>query len=141
MVISTQTRYAVRFLLELSHSEETDKPTALHQVASAQGISETYLEAIALKLRKNGYVKSYKGSGGGYTLMMPIGEISLGKIMRLMENKYFQVHCSENSEETCKNYANCLIAQTWELLETQISNLVDNIKLSQLSGKVYPVSS
>jgi Rrf2 family protein len=136
MTISTQTRYAVRFLLELSNNEDAGKPVALRHVASAQGISEAYLETIALKLRKHKYLKSTKGAGGGYFLAMPLEEITLGEIMRLMENKFFQVHCTEDAAETCSNYNECRIAQAWELLEDQIGNIVDNIKLSQLRAKV-----
>jgi len=136
MIISTQTRYAVRFLLELSYSEEADRPTTLRQAADAQGISVAYLESIALKLRKRGYLKSYKGAGGGYTLAMPIEQITLGEIMRLMENKYFQIHCAEDSEETCKNFSDCRIAKAWETLESHLTNVVDSVKLSQLSNKM-----
>jgi len=135
MIVSTQTRYAVRFLLELSNSDENDRPTTLHHVASIQGISEAYLESIALKLRKHGYLKSYKGSGGGYSLAMPIGDITLGEIMRLMETKFFQIHCAEDSKESCSYYHDCRIAQTWESLENQISSVVDNVRLSQLSNR------
>jgi Rrf2 family protein len=135
MMISTQTRYAVRFLLELSYNEEAGKPTTLHHVASVQGISEAYLETIALKLRKHGYLKSFKGAGGGYSLAIEIDDITLGEIMRLMENKFFQVHCAEDAEKTCNYYDKCRVAQAWESLEEQISNIVDNVKLAQLSCK------
>jgi Rrf2 family protein len=135
MIISTQTRYAVRFLLELSKSEEKDRPTTLRHIATKQGISEAYLESIATKLRKNGYLKSFKGAGGGYCLNYGIEDISVGEIMRLMETTYFQVHCTPDAKETCENYTECLIAQAWELLENQIDTIVDNVKLSQLSSK------
>jgi Rrf2 family protein len=136
ITISTQTRYAVRFLLELSYSEEADKPITLRQAADAQGISVAYLESIALKLRKSGYLKSYKGAGGGYTLAVPIGDITLGEIMRLMENKYFQIHCAEDSEETCKHFDDCRIAEAWGALEAHLTSVVDGVRLSQLSNKV-----
>lgn len=135
MIISTQTRYAVRFLLELAKSDEHDKPTTLRYIAKKQGISEAYLESIATKLRKHGYLKSYKGAGGGYCLTLAIDDITVGEIMRLMETTYFQIHCTVDAEETCDNYRECLIAQAWQLLETQIDSIVDNVKLSQLSSK------
>jgi Rrf2 family protein len=135
MIISTQTRYAVRFLLELSKADEHDKPTTLRYIAKKQGISEAYLESIATKLRKHGYLKSFKGAGGGYCLALGIENITVGEIMRLMETTYFQIHCTIDAEETCENFRECLIAQTWQLLETQIDSIVDNVKLSQLSSK------
>ena len=135
MIISTQTRYAVRFLLELAKADELDKPTTLRHIAKKQGISEAYLESIATKLRKHGYLKSYKGAGGGYCLTLGIEDITVGEIMRLMETTYFQIHCTLDAEETCDNFRDCMIAQAWQLLENQIDNIVDNVKLSQLSSK------
>ena len=140
MIISTQTRYALRFLLELSKTEEQDRPTTLRHIAKKQGISEAYLESIATKLRKHGYLKSYKGAGGGYCLNQNIENITLGEIMRLMETTYFQVHCTPDAKEACENYRDCFFAQAWELLETQIDKIVDNVKLSQLSGKQEPIA-
>ena len=135
MMISTQTRYAVRFLLELSKCDEKDRPTTLRHIAAKQGISEAYLESIATKLRKHGYLKSYKGAGGGYCLTQGIEDITIGEIMRLMETTYFQVHCTTDAEKTCENYKDCLISQACKLLETQIDSIVDNVRLSQLSDK------
>ncbi|MCL2496158.1 MAG: Rrf2 family transcriptional regulator [Clostridiales bacterium] len=134
MIISTKTRYAVRLLVELSRSEEREKPTTLRYVANKQGISEAYLESIATKLRKNGYLRSYKGAGGGYCLALPIEDITVGEIMRLMETTYFQVHCTIDAKETCKHYDECLIAQAWTMLESQLDSVVDNVKISQLSS-------
>jgi len=133
MIISTKTRYAVRLLLELSKSEEKEKPTTLRYVANKQGISEAYLESIATKLRKSGYLRSYKGAGGGYCLALPIENITVGEIMRLMETTYFQIHCTADAKETCKHFDECLIAQAWELLEGQLDSVVDNVKISQLA--------
>ncbi|MCL1974811.1 MAG: Rrf2 family transcriptional regulator [Firmicutes bacterium] len=135
MIISTQTRYAVRFLLELAKTEEKSRPTTLRNIAAKQGISEAYLESIATKLRKHGYLKSFKGAGGGYCLIQGIETITVGEIMRLMETTYFQIHCTADAKDTCENYKECLIAQAWGLLEDQIDNIVDNVKLSQLCNK------
>lgn len=135
MIISTQSRYAVRLLLELSKSDDKDRPVTLRYLAGKQGISEIYLESIATKLRKNGYLKSYKGFGGGYCLARNIEDITLGEIMRLMESTYFQVHCVCDAETECENYQDCLIAPAWVQLEAQIDNVVNNVFLSQLVRK------
>jgi Rrf2 family iron-sulfur cluster assembly transcriptional regulator len=98
------------------------------------------LESIATKLRKHGYLKSFKGAGGGYCLNQGIENITVGEIMRLMETTYFQVHCTPDAKEACENYKDCFFAQSWKLLESQIDKIVDNMKLSQLSGKQRQVA-
>jgi len=133
MKISTQTRYAVRFLVELSNTDSGGTPTTLRKIAEKQGISDNCLESIATKLKKHGYLRSYQGNGGGYCLNRDIDKISLGEIMRLMESTYFQVHCVSDAEVSCTNYDNCPVAQAWSLLEEQIDSVVDNVRLSQLT--------
>ena len=135
MKISTQTRYAVRLLVELANSESQKTPVTLHYIAEKQGISENYLDSIATKLRKKGYLKSFKGYGGGYCLSKDVEEITLGEIMRLMESTYYQVHCICDAEESCVNYNNCQIAIVWERLEKQIDDAVNSVTLSQLIDK------
>ena len=73
MKISTNSRYALRFLMRIAMSE--GRVTTL-SVANAEGISEKMLERIAAKLKKSGFVESVKGIGGGYELAMPAEQIT-----------------------------------------------------------------
>ena len=135
MTISTQTRYAIRFLVELDYCSESGAPTTLQHIAERQGLSSNYLESIATKLKKHGYLNSYKGSGGGYSLIRDMDEITLGEIMRLMETTYFQIHCTRDAEKTCRHYGSCRIAPVWGQLESHLDSFVDNVRLSQFTGK------
>lgn len=139
MKISTQTRYALRFLVELalheSKSEPEDRITT-QQVSQKQHISEKYLESIASKLKKAGFVDSLKGVKGGYRLAMPLEQITLGHVMRVMETTYFQKHCVENPEKTCPNFKGCAFANCWDTLEENISGIVDCIMLKDIAAQV-----
>lgn len=130
MKISTQTRYAVRMMLEIAKQGQNSGFITLQEIASKQGISEKYTELIASKLRKAGYVQSLKGVGGGYKLAKAPENISVGEVMRLMESSYFQVHCYKHADVECKNYRDCKVADAWRVLEANISATVDSVKLS-----------
>lgn len=139
MKITTQTRYGMRFLLELALHEsdrtQTDKVTT-QQIAQKQGISEKYLESIAAKLKKGGLVFSSKGVNGGYWLAKPIDEICLGDVMRLMETTYFTIHCVVNPEADCPNHKSCPLAKFWNSLEVSISDMVDGLSLEDIKKQV-----
>jgi Rrf2 family protein len=147
MKITTQTRYGMRFLLEIALHESGPAPTAkitTQQIAQKQGISEKYLEAIAAKLKKGGLICSAKGVNGGYWLAKPMNEITLGDVMRLMETTYFDVHCGKHGEhsEDCPNQENCALAKFWVSLEGAISELVDSLSLEDINDQFnMPVSS
>lgn len=135
MKISTQTRYAVRLLLELAlHEEVEPKGNRLtaEEIARRQGISEKYLESIAAKLRKGGFILSAKGVNGGYLLAKPAAHIRLGDVMRLMESTYFAVHCVADPAVCCPNYNGCVLARVWESLEETVSRALDGVSLEDV---------
>ena len=76
MKISTKGRYALRLMLDLALCEK-DKYIALKDVAERQQISVKYLEQIISALSKAGFVKSVRGTGGGYMLAKEHGRIAL----------------------------------------------------------------
>lgn len=139
MKISTQTRYAMRFLVELALHESKSKleeRLTTHEIAQKQGISGKYLESIACKLKKAGYVDSLKGVKGGYRLARPLDEISVGHVMRVMETTYFELHCVKDPEKTCPNYKDCKLVDYWSNLEQAMSCVVDSIMLKDIKDQI-----
>ena len=134
MKISTQTRYAVRLMLELSlkRAEGIDRMTA-KDIAQCQGISEKYLEAIATKLCRAGLISSMKGVGGGYSIAHDPKEVSIGDIMRLMETTYFERHCVKDADKCCPMYDGCILSDFWQVLEGAITNVVDNVSIADVA--------
>lgn len=61
-MISTRGRYALMFMLDVL-GNYSRKPVRLKDVAARQGLSEKYLEQIAVALRKSGLIESSRGSG------------------------------------------------------------------------------
>lgn len=138
MKISTKTRYAIRLLLETARIFEGNRLITMREVSKKQDISEKYIESIASKLRKAGYLASYKGVGGGYRLIKKPEDITVGEIMRLMESTYFDVHCSKDACDICVNYKNCTIADAWGVVEESISSVVDNVSIANLLNNQLP---
>ncbi len=132
MKVSTQTRYAIRMLLELSLFDNGIGRMTAQQIASNQGISEKYLESIATKLQKGGFLISSKGFGGGYKMAIPTEEISLGAIMRLMETNFFSSHCVKNPEENCVNYADCVYFDMFCEVERTLEEKVNSISIADI---------
>lgn len=135
MKISTQTRYSLRMLSELAMHAETGIRITTKQVAQSQGLSEKYLESIATKLQKGGLISSTKGFGGGYRLALPASEITLGRVMRLMETNYFVTHCVKDPEKDCKVYKTCVIHEFLDVVENAMSKVVDNVTIQDICDR------
>ena len=76
MKLSTRTRYGMRAIIELAQ-HEGKKPLQLKAIADRQDISVKYLEQLMSTLRSAGFVRSVRGSKGGYILARPADEVKL----------------------------------------------------------------
>lgn len=94
MKFSVGVEYAIHCLLYMVKLEE-DKPVGIRDLATFQGISETYLSKVYAKLSKSGIVKSVPGVKGGYALARKAEEISFWDIVEAVEGNESFFQCAE----------------------------------------------
>jgi len=87
MKVSAKTEYACIAMLELAMREQSDEPVRIREIAERHGVPPRFLVQILLQLKGAGLVTSIRGAGGGYHLLLPPEEISLGKVMEVIEGK------------------------------------------------------
>ncbi len=129
--ISTKGRYALRLMLDLALCEK-DKYIALKDIAERQQISVKYLEQIISVLGHAGYVRSVRGTGGGYMLAKEPKDYTVGMILRLTEGSLAPVSCLENETNTCPRAEQCVTLTVWEKIYDAINGVVDSITLEDL---------
>ena len=132
MYISTKGRYALRLMLDLAENSDNEHNIPLKQVAERQGISLKYLEQIITSLCKAGYVKSIRGSQGGYRLSHTPDEYTVGMILRLTEGTLAPVSCLEDEVNECPRNEICPTLFVWEALYKAITDTVDHITLQDI---------
>jgi len=94
MRLTAKGRYAVAAMIYMTgHMHETE-PTTVLRVSSELGISKIYLEQVFALLKRSGFVKSVKGSQGGYYLSCSPGSTTAYDILSAVEGSLF-----EGSEE------------------------------------------
>ncbi len=133
MQFSTRSRYAVRALVELATSYGKG-PVKLKDVSASQNISLKYLEQVMSPLRLNGYVKTVKGSQGGYLLARVPAEISILEIVQCVEGSLSVVDCVDNPE-VCERMHLCATRNIWVGLKEAIHRELSNISLAELAEK------
>ncbi len=131
MRISTKGRYALRLMLDLA-VEAAEKPVSLKDIADRQQISGKYLEQIISVLNKAGFVKSIRGSQGGYLLTNPPSWYTVGMILELTEGDLSPVGCVGNQEADCRRKEDCVTVRIWEKINAAVHQVVDNITLADL---------
>ena len=134
MKISTKGRYALRLMLDLA-MQPPEEYITIRSIAARQEISGKYLEQIITVLSRAGYVKSTRGSQGGYRLARPASEYTVGMILRLIEGSLVPVACMEDDPNQCARCGQCATLDVWRQLGDAINKVVDNITLQDLVDK------
>ncbi|NDL66187.1 RrF2 family transcriptional regulator [Anaerotalea alkaliphila] len=132
MKLSTKGRYGLKMMIDLAiHSEK--EMVSIKSISERQGISENYLEQIIALLKKAKLVESARGSKGGYSLVKPPEEVSVGEILRALEGNLSPVDCTSlNDGHKCEEADLCVTKNVWRKISDSINEVVDNIPLSEL---------
>ena len=100
-MLSKKTKYGLKALTYLGRAEGKE-PVQIAEIAKHENISQKFLESILLTLRRNGFLGSKKGKGGGYYLIKDPRDISMTTVMRVLEGPIAMVPCvSLNFYEKC----------------------------------------
>jgi Rrf2 family protein len=130
MKLSTRTRYAVRALIELALNEP-NKPLQLKIIAERQDISIKYLEQLIAVLRSAGFVKSIRGSKGGYLLAKEPDKIVLNSVFHCLEGNVNTAECVED-KDYCQRSSDCAARELWTKVQQAIEEVLQSITLQDL---------
>ena len=133
MKISTKGRYALRLMLDLA-IHQADGPVSLKTISTRQGVTVKYLEQIVPCLSRAGYLKSFRGVGGGYQLAKSPEEYRIGDILRAAETSLAPTACITGSQ-SCDRCDECLTRPFWIGLDHAIAHYVDSVTLADLLGQ------
>lgn len=129
MRLTTRGRYAVTAMLDLALHYEHG-PVSLAEIAKRQGISQSYLEQLFAKLRRNRLVDGLRGPGGGYKLGRPGDTISVADVIDAVNESVDATRCG--GQRNCQDEHRCLTHNLWEDLSTQIRQFLSEVSLDQL---------
>jgi len=91
MKVSAKTEYACLAMLELAAHYGSGEPVRIRAIADEHGIPSRFLVQILLQLKGAGFVASTRGASGGYQLIKPPADISLGEVMAVIEGQENEV--------------------------------------------------
>lgn len=105
-MLSKKTKYGLKALTYLA-SINGKEPIQIAEIAKHENISQKFLENILLTLKRNGFLGSKKGKGGGYYLIKKPEEIQITLVMRILEGPIAMIPCvSLNFYEKCDDCPN-----------------------------------
>lgn len=139
MKFSKKSEYGLRALIELT-AQYGQPPLQRHQIAKRQQIPIEFLEQILLTLKNAGLLGSRRGVTGGYRLIKPPQEITLGQVIRILDGPLAPIGCvSKTAYQKCSDcpYSekkNCPIQNAMLGVRNAIADILDNYKLSDFAS-------
>lgn len=84
MKLSKKSEYACLAIIDLTENKDKDWVKII-DICNRKSIPKKFLEQILVSLKNSGFVKSKKGSDGGYKLNKSASEITIAEVIRLMD--------------------------------------------------------
>lgn len=84
MKLSVKSEYACLALIDLCEHHGSGL-VKIEAISRRKGIPKKFLEQILLVLKRGGYLRSKRGTDGGYWLAKDPREITVAEILRLMD--------------------------------------------------------
>jgi Rrf2 family iron-sulfur cluster assembly transcriptional regulator len=135
MKLSTRSRYGTRLLVHLAR-HQNQGPVQIGDISKREKISVKYLEQIIRPLKKSRLVTSVRGPKGGHLLAQKPENITLGQVVRLLEDHTDLVKCVSHPEK-CTRADDCLIRLAWREATQSLFERLDSITIAELIAK-YP---
>jgi len=134
MKISAKTEYACIAMLELASHYGSNRPVRIRGIAERHDVPPRFLVQILLQLKGAGLVVSVRGAAGGYLLVRPPREISLGQVMAVMEGASAEGGHTANASPDSP--AVKVLMRTWQEVNAAERRMLDDVSLADLVDHV-----
>jgi Rrf2 family protein len=137
MRLTTMSRFGTRAIFDIAY-HSLGMPVSVKDVSERQEIPSKYLEQIFHKLKKIGIVKGTRGPSGGYVLAQDPGKITVGDIIRAVQEQTSLVHCVDpeaEGYESCPREGQCVTRLLWKEAGRKAMDLFDSVTISDLCEK------
>lgn len=130
MKLTTKGRYGL-MAIEVLKENYGKGPISIKAIAEEKNISEAYLEQLFSLMKKEGIVKSIRGSKGGYQLAKEPSEITIGAVLRSLEGDT-QLACCDGDDYICEDVETCGMKNVLHRIESEFTKITNSIKVSEL---------
>lgn len=137
-MISRKTKYALQALGGLARSP-AGEPVLIADLAERERIPRKFLEAILVALRKGGVLRSRVGRGGGYLLAAPASEITLARVIRILDGEPGSLPCLHDVHPTrcddCTELETCGTRLVMADVKQAVAHTLEGISLADLVAR------
>jgi Rrf2 family transcriptional regulator, nitric oxide-sensitive transcriptional repressor len=109
MQLTYYTDYSLRVLMYLA--VHRGRLVNITEIAERYGVSRNHLVKVVHNLARGGFIKSYRGKGGGIELARDPAQINVGEVVRYTEGPPKPVECFDVERNRCVITKVCGLAE------------------------------
>lgn len=129
--LTRKTLLAIEAVLDVAYNARPN-PVQSKDITKRQGIPQRYLEQVMQQLVREGILKGVRGPKGGYRLAKERRRISVGDIVRVVD----ELERQEELEITVQSELALLVVEPlWNDIQSQLLEQFDAISIEQLYQK------
>jgi len=132
LVPPKKNQYALRAIFELAKHMDQG-PVKISDIATAQSIPLRFLEVILNQLKASGIVDSKRGFYGGYFLVKPPNQVSVGDVLRFLSRNLSPSDCIACvSKTSCPFDGRCAFSSMWIRVKEAAFSIYDETSFQDL---------
>ena len=147
MKISRKAEYALRAVAAMSRAPMGTN-FAIQEIARAERIPLKFLEQILLVLKNTGLLRSRRGVGGGYQLLLPPAQITLRDVIYAIDGPFDPIACNRARARPraaceCGITGGCALGKTLSGLQTMVHAWLTSTSIADIiaNDQPHPVMS
>ena len=135
MRITLESDYALRIITHVAMQEGVvDAGT----VSSETSVTQRFTLKILNKLVKGGLILSFKGARGGYKLAVAADEITLKRVIELIDGPIAIARCVDSGEGCSLNCdkAACIYHHIFDNISSELATKLESITIEDVINKI-----
>jgi len=133
MQITRAAEYAIRGVLYLC-LQPKGSVCLLSEISKDQSIPPSFLSKIFQNLARSGFVGSFRGTGGGFTLLKDPEEISLLDVIEAIDGQ-ISLNVCLNDGFICENQPTCAVHRVWNDAQAYLTDRLRENTFASLAQK------
>ena len=133
MRLTAQEEYGLRCLLQIAR--EPGGFLTIPEISAREGLSTPYVAKLMRILREAELVESIRGQKGGFRLALRPDQISLGRVLRVLDGQlYTKDFCKRytGNEVSCAHDSDCSVRTLWSVLDRAVQGVLIRMTLKHL---------
>ncbi|MEM1668711.1 MAG: Rrf2 family transcriptional regulator [Thermofilaceae archaeon] len=130
MKLAKRAGYGLRFLVLLAR--EPERFWSARDLAEQEGLSETFVRQVLMRLRRAGFLETERGRRGGYKLAQPPERIKVAAVLRALEEDLVLALAGERARALYEPDKRCPTAAFWTRMERKFWEDLEEATLADL---------